>query len=102
MAWRKGQSGNPEGRRVEAPWKGALMRSLAQLEIRNADGKVVAKKGKALRLIADTVVTNAAFGKRDEWKEIGERLDGKVPQPLSGDLDLNLTVEITRFADKAP
>ena len=101
MAWKKGQSGNPRGRQVEQEWSGALRRSLAQLELKNSEGKVTVKKGDALRAIADTVITRAIVGDKDAWKEVGERLEGKSAQPIQGQVDVDLTVEIVRFADKA-
>lgn len=102
MPWKKGQSGNPRGRQVEQEWSGALRRSLAQLEIKDANGKVTVKKGQALRAIADSVVTKAIIGDKDAWKEVGERLDGKAAQTIQAEVDANVTVEIVRFADTAP
>ncbi len=58
-------------------------------------------QGQALRKIAETVVTQALAGNKDAWKEIGDRLDGRAVQPIAGDVDLNLTVEIAKFAGKA-
>ena len=84
MAWKKGQSGNPKGRQVEAEWSGAIRRALAQLELKDKDGKVSLKKGQALRAIAETVVTRAVVGDKDAWKEIGERLEGKPAQTIQG------------------
>jgi hypothetical protein len=101
MAWQKGQSGNPKGRQVEQAWSGAIRRALAQLELKDKDGNVVVKKGNALRAIADTVVSQAVYGNKDAWKEVGDRLEGKAVQPVAAEVDMNLTVEIVKFADQA-
>lgn len=67
----------------DKPWTNALQRVLAQLEIKSADGKVVAKAGEALRLIAETTVARAALGDKDARKEIADRLDGKPTEFLN-------------------
>jgi hypothetical protein len=79
-------------------WEGALRAALAQYE--NKDAKI--KPGEALRKVAEMVVTQALVGNKDAWKEIGDRLDGKAVQPIQGDIDVDLTVEIVKFAGKAP
>lgn len=84
MGWKKGQSGNPKGRAVEKPWTDALKRVMAQLELRDKDGKVIVKRGEALRKIAETVVERAILGDKDAWKEVGERVEGKAAQVVAG------------------
>jgi hypothetical protein len=104
MVWQKGQSGNPLGRAVEKPWKDALARAIKrnhalltsdcgpvfpELPIDptvNAKGKtyIVVPEGQALELIADMCVQQALCGDLGARKEIGERLDGKVPQAIEG------------------
>lgn len=76
MAWSPGQSGNPDGRQKSKPWRDALQRALGKID---ADGK-----RPRLELIAEKVVTAAEEGDRDAWKEIADRLDGKVPQGIIG------------------
>ncbi len=76
----------PKGNRFashDKPWTNALQRVLAQLEIKNADGKVIAKAGEALRLIAEETVMRAAAGDKDARKEIADRLDGKPTEFLN-------------------
>ena len=90
--------GAPQGNKNAAKakvWEGALRAALAQFESKDI------KKGQALRKVAETVVTQALAGNKDAWKEIGDRLDGKAVQPVAGELDMNLTVEIVKFAGKA-
>lgn len=76
----------PKGNRFashDKPWTNALQRVLLQLEIKNADGKVIAKAGEALRLIAEETVLRAVAGDKDARKEIADRLDGKPTEFLN-------------------
>ncbi len=61
----------------DKPWTNALQRVLAQLEVKDANGKVIAKAGEALRAIAERTVELAIMGDKDARKEISDRLDGK-------------------------
>lgn len=61
----------------DKPWTNALTRVLAQLEVKDASGKVLAKAGEALRQIAEVTVYQALNGDKDARKEIADRLDGK-------------------------
>lgn len=79
-------------------WAGALRAALAQYE--NKEAKI--RKGQALRKVAEVVVQKALMGDKDAVKEIGDRLDGKPAQAITGADGGPLTVEIVRFADKAP
>lgn len=71
---------------------------MAQYE--NKEAKI--RKGQALRKVAEVVVQKALMGDKDAVKEIGDRLDGKPAQAITGADGGPLTVEIVRFADKAP
>ena len=62
-------------------WQDALHKALTRFE--SDDGKV--KAGEALDKIAETVVSKALAGDKDAWQEIGNRLDGRVPQAIVGD-----------------
>jgi hypothetical protein len=42
------------------------------------------KRGKALRSVAIKVVEMAVEGNKDAWQEIGNRLDGKPAQAITG------------------
>lgn len=76
MPWVKGQSGNPEGRRAEKPWRDAIRRAIKRRETSDPQ---------ALEKIADALIEQAAGGKVDALKEFGDRVDGKVPQAIVGD-----------------
>lgn len=76
----KGQSGNPGGKPKEKLWKSAIERAL---ERRN--GKINLK---GIDEAADALIA-IAIEKKDisALKEIGDRLDGKSPQAIVGDVD---------------
>lgn len=77
----KGQSGNPGGRPKVKAWRDALERAVS-----SNDKK---KKRPRLDLIAEACIDAALGGDITAMKEIGDRLDGKVPQQqiLTGDED---------------
>lgn len=71
------QSGGQVGNRNAAKakrWQKALERALARSSNQDTDA--------GLDEIADTVVASAKSGDTQAWKEIGDRMDGKVPQGL--------------------
>lgn len=78
MAFKKGQSGNPGGRRVEKLVADAIR--LAANEIDEATGK------KKLRVAAEKIVDKAVQGDLAAFNTIADRLDGKPVQ------DTNLSV----------
>ena len=76
----------PKGNRFashEKPWTNALQRVLAQLEVKDATGKVQVKAGEALRQIAEVTVMRALNGDKDARKEIADRMDGKPTEFLN-------------------
>lgn len=82
MTWKPGESGNPEGRRVEKRWADAIAKELAQFELKDADGKVVIAQGEAIRHIARAVISKAIGADKDAYQEVGNRLDGKPKQQI--------------------
>lgn len=75
-AWTKGQSGNPGGRPVEKPWSDAIKRALARAEAK--------QDYRSLNALADKLLDRAAEGDMSALKELGDRLEGKVPQAIVG------------------
>jgi hypothetical protein len=69
------QPGNQNAKKAKL-WEQALKRALARASNATIDA--------GLDKIADTVVSQAMEGNKDAWQEIGQRLDGKVPQALIG------------------
>jgi hypothetical protein len=82
---------NPKGAKSDKEWRDALR--LALHEEYEDEGK----KSKALRLVARAVVKKAIEGDITAAKEIGDRLDGKAPQAITGENGGPLTVQIIRF-----
>lgn len=77
MPFKKGQSGNPRGRATEKPFRDAL-----RLELAEASGNQ-----KRLREIAKALMDKAATGDTQAIREFADRLDGKVPQALTNDVE---------------
>ena len=78
-AWKKGQSGNPKGR----PVKGECLTSLLKDEIEkicpdDKDGKTWKE------LIVIATMRLAIEGNKAALKEVWERIDGKIPQAITG------------------
>lgn len=77
--WKPGQSGNPKGRPISKPFKEALERQLAQL---------AQTKGLPPELghdvLAAAMVAKAMQGDVAAFKEVADRTDGKVPNPIGG------------------
>jgi hypothetical protein len=72
-----GQSGNPNGRPKSKPFKDAIQRALKEAE---GDEDM-------LNAVALALVKKAKEGDVPAIKELADRLDGKVTQPVSGDED---------------
>ena len=81
MPWQEGQSGNPAGRpkRVK-PWKDALDRAIKRRQESDPH---------ALDKLADKLLCKVDEGDTPAIKELGDRLDGKVPQSIEGGDDDN-------------
>src|SRR5580765_7222682 len=109
MTWQQGQSGNPQGRARDKPWKDALARALKRQQelglvggrvlpmlterrddagnlivTTREDGIIIVPAGQALELIADMTVQQALCGDLAARKEIGDRLDGRAAQTIEG------------------
>jgi hypothetical protein len=72
-----GQSGNPNGRPKSKPFKNALQEAL----------KAAADDEDLLNAVALALVKKAKDGDVQAIKELADRLDGKVTQPIGGDED---------------
>lgn len=84
------------------PYRDALTRVLAQLEIKDADGKVIVPAGEALRAIVESHVRQAIAGDVQAIKELRDTTDGKPAQQvqLQGDPDAPLVTKIVREVAK--
>jgi hypothetical protein len=68
--WLPGQSGNPGGRPKTKPFKDALRAIIDKVGLEGA---------------AEPLVAKANIGDVAAIKELGDRMDGKVPQAIVGD-----------------
>lgn len=84
----------PAGSKSDKEWRDALRLALHEPVDDNG------KKAKALRLVARAVVRKAIEGDIAAAKEIGDRIDGKPAQTVTGEGGGPLTVEILRFSDE--
>ena len=75
--WVKGTSGNPEGLSLKRVVSDILREPLSQID---------PKKAKAIQLLALSFVRDAIKGSKEDRKEIWERLEGKVTQPIEAEL----------------
>lgn len=87
MTWKKGQSGNPNGRAKEKPFADAL-----RMEI-NAAGA----DHKKLRLIAKALLDKAEDGDMQAINCVADRLDGKPVQ--ESDVNVTKTVSAAELTD---
>jgi hypothetical protein len=76
--WKPGQSGNPKGRPKSKPITAALKALLDKDD------------GKALKALAAVAVREALSGNFRYAKEILERIDGKVVEPIDLKADVNV------------
>ena len=75
--WKHGESGNPEGLSLKR-----VVSDILREPLRNVDPK----KAKAIQLLALSIVRDAIKGSKEDRKEIWERLEGKVTQPIEAEL----------------
>lgn len=68
---------NPSGRGKEKLWRNAIMASLST----NPNGEYDLAK---ITAVSDALIIAAKAGDMQAIKEIGDRIDGKVPQGLIG------------------
>jgi hypothetical protein len=74
MAFQKGISGNPGGKKQGRPWRDAIERAVARRQ-----GKTDLK---GIDDIADKLLDAAAAGDMQAVREFGDRMDGKAPQSV--------------------
>jgi hypothetical protein len=74
-----GVSGNPSGRPKKKDWTDAIRKAVQAVPEDDP------QKRQRLELLAEALMLKALSGDVPALKEVGERLDGKVPQALVGD-----------------
>ena len=85
--WKPGQSGNPKGRPLSKPFKQSFDRILEALSPGNP--------GLALDKLNAAMYAKAVNGDVAAYKELADRYEGKVPNPIGGTDELP---PITAFA----
>jgi len=86
--FKKGQSGNPKGRpRKEACITTVLQSRMGVVPLVEINGKVNTKTW--AELIADSLLMNAYKGNAAAMHELMDRIEGKVAQPISGDIGIH-------------
>jgi hypothetical protein len=92
MAWKPGESGNPEGAKRHRLWIATLERAIK------------AEDGKRLRDAAEKLLTKAAEGEPWAIKELGDRLDGKARQQIEAvdDQGRTLAIGLVAYANNPP
>lgn len=93
MTFQKGVSGNPSGRPKSKDWSEALRKAVRAVP----DDDPL--KRQRLELLAEALMAKALSGDVMALKEIGDRIEGKVPQALIGDNDadpINVVNKIVR------
>lgn len=76
--FQKGQSGNPGGRPKERPWRDAIQRAIARAAAEGSNKQLLDE-------IADKVTQMALEGDIHAMREIGDRLEGKPAQAITGE-----------------
>jgi hypothetical protein len=85
--WKPGQSGNPGGRPKTKQVRDALQKLVNELGLEPAVKAIYAK---------------ASEGDVSAFKEIADRLDGKVAQPIAGDDELPAVKQCLEISWKSP
>lgn len=86
--WKKGESGNPKGR----PPKILSVTSLVKEELEKIDPTT--GKNKA-QLLAETIVDQSITGNVKAFKELLDRVEGKVPQAIKHQGDSEAPLKFT-------
>ena len=82
-----------------AEWRSSIKRALARAAAKLGDGDQTGYR-KGLDIVADKFIAASCDGEPWAMKELGDRIDGKPTQPISGpdggpvDIDMKWTVEI--------
>ena len=98
MTWIKGQSGNPEGRRLGKPITDAIGMELAMIADGRKDDPVPAR---SLRAAIRKQLERASKGDLASLQFLAERIEGKPRVHIAGDDELPIQVQVTRGEDAA-
>ena len=99
--WKKGQSGNPKGRPKNELCMTALLRQEINAEVPKQirETLFLPKDTTWMQVAVRSLLMQAANGNSTCVKELWDRLEGKVPQPISGperrDIPVSFTLELS-------
>lgn len=82
-------AGAPQGNqnaKKSKPWGDAIRRAIARYD------SIAQEDGKFLNALADQLLKDCLNGEKPAIDELTNRLDGKYPQPISGDDENPLTI----------
>ena len=95
MTWKPGESGNPKGQPHRTKiWRDAIVRAIKRREL---------KDPLAMEKLADKLLNAIDDGDIAAMKEFGDRVDGKVSQPVGGADDLppqKVQLDFTKLSDQ--
>src|SRR5215471_13678795 len=95
MTWKPGQSGNPLGHGHKPKiWRDAIIRALKRRE---------SKDPLAVEKLADNLLRAMDEGDISAMKEFGDRVEGKVSQPIGGADDLpaqKVQLDFSKLSDQ--
>lgn len=86
-----GVSGNPSGRPKKKDWTDAIRKAVQEVQ---EDDPL---KRQRLHLLAEALVLKAQAGDVNALKEIGDRIEGKVPQAVVGDDEADPIKVVTKI-----
>ena len=87
--FKPGQSGNPNGR----PLKGKILTSYLESELNKVDPNDEHHRTRG-EVLAQKVLDMAMKGHGIALKEVWDRIDGKVTQPIGADADMPITIQL--------
>lgn len=93
MAFQPGVSGNPGGRPKRKVWTEAIKEAIEEID------QIDPQQRPRIKLLAQALVAAGLAGEVQALREIGDRVEGKVPQALIGDNDadpINVVNKIVR------
>ena len=82
------------GPKSDKLWREAIRKAVHELVM--AEGEGIARRTKALRLLARKLVSKGLKGDVAALKEIGDRLDGRARQ----EIELDMPVQVTEIVRK--
>lgn len=93
MAFQPGVSGNPGGRPKRKVWTEAIKEAIEKIDTIDPEQRP------RIKLLAEALVAAGLAGEVQALREIGDRVEGKVPNPVVGDSEgdpINVVTKVVR------